>query len=93
MRVLAECQWVYRNPYTETTYRPLNSNHPGTANNFAVLPHRPEGISGVVESQLETVGYLRMKRGFGRLALASERLEVLERGGVLVRWITKYNHI
>ena len=41
-----------------TTYRPLDSNHPSTPNNFASLPHCPQGISRVFVSQLETVGYL-----------------------------------
>ena len=41
-----------------TTDRPLDSYHPSPSDYFTVLPHRPEGISRVFESQLETVGYL-----------------------------------
>ena len=31
--------------------------------------------------------------GVRRLALPSERLEVLERDGVLIGWVAKYNNI
>ena len=52
---------------TDLTYRPLDPNHPSTPNHFAILPHSPEGVPRVLKSQLETVGYLRMRRGVRRL--------------------------
>ena len=54
------------------TYCPLSPNHPSTSNDFPVLPHGPKGVSRILESQFEAVGYLGMRRGIGRLALARE---------------------
>lgn len=54
------------------TYRPLSSNHPSALNNFPVFPNSPEGISRVLESQFEAVGYLRMGGRFRRFTLACE---------------------
>ena len=75
------------------TDRPFDSNHPSPPNDFTVLPDSPQRISRIFESQPETVGYLRMEGGVRRVALPSERLEVLERGGILVGRIAKYNNI
>jgi len=78
---------------SNTTDRPLDSNHPSSPNNLAVLPHGPEGIPRISESQFKTVGYLRMRRGVRRLTLPPERLEVFERGGVLIGWVAEHDDI
>ena len=78
---------------TNATYRPLDPNHPSPSNHFTVLPHSPERIPRVSESQFKTVGYLRMWCGVRRLALPSKRLEVLKRGGIFIGRVAKHNDV
>lgn len=54
------------------TDRPLYSDHPTPSDYFAILPHSPEGIPRVFESQLETIGYLGMGCRDRRLVLSSD---------------------